>query len=185
MSDGGTGAEPASDDGATRRPLPPAVRWRDRFLDAERIAGSEGQSTYAATADGAWWLIHCSSLSEFIGNDSADPKVTVARFDDERTWRRRCDRIRDADQARRNRRRSGEPGPREAASEEHSAIARRPPAGLVRDLGEAGHKAWCDWVDGRIPGFPDDDAALLDAQRAASRRLRASYGEPPTDEGRA
>ncbi|UGS34705.1 hypothetical protein [Capillimicrobium parvum] len=44
-----------------------------------------------------------------------------------------------------------------------------PEAAALLDRSWRGHELWQDWVDGRIPGFPDDDSALLDAQSGLRR----------------
>jgi hypothetical protein len=50
------------------------------------------------------------------------------------------------------------------------------PGSVVRELSASAHKLWGDWVDGAIPGFPDDDCALLDARAADSAAIRTRHG---------
>ena len=50
------------------------------------------------------------------------------------------------------------------------------PVAVIAALHETEHALWCDWVDGRIPGYPDDDLPLLRAQAEAGHRIRAAHG---------
>lgn len=45
------------------------------------------------------------------------------------------------------------------------------------EVSQSDNDLWGDWVDGKIPGWEqDDDGPLFDAQEEAERRIRARYG---------
>ena len=47
---------------------------------------------------------------------------------------------------------------------------------MILEVSQEGHRLWCAWVDGEIPGYPGDDEPLLAAQEAATRAICARYG---------
>lgn len=72
--------------------------WRKRFPDAELLEAREGGAVYATAAEGAWWIIFDEgTMIEFLDDEDADighALVTLRRYDDQATWRRRVAEIR-------------------------------------------------------------------------------------------
>lgn len=46
---------------------------------------------------------------------------------------------------------------------------------MIAALSASANRLWIAWVQGRIPGFPDDDRALHATQAAAATRIRATH----------
>lgn len=58
--------------------------WRARFPDATRVLRGEGEATYLARSEGAWWVIRDSGTAvALLDDDDRPPQVHIERFDSE------------------------------------------------------------------------------------------------------
>jgi hypothetical protein len=78
--------------------------WTERFPHARRLAVGEGWATFAAEADGAWWIIHDAGTLVVLHDDdpsAAAHLIEIARYDRRAAWQAQVDRIRQRDRRRR------------------------------------------------------------------------------------
>lgn len=76
---------------------PATFDWRKRLEEFRYLRWGEGEGTYAATGEGAYWIVHDSSTMAdiFDGEEDmwSDLLITLERYDDEERWKVRADAL--------------------------------------------------------------------------------------------
>lgn len=68
---------------------PARYEWRSRFEDVRVLDKMEGGAVYAATGEGAYWIvIDEGTLADFLPEDEHDGLIRLMRYDDRQTWDR-------------------------------------------------------------------------------------------------
>lgn len=68
---------------------PARYGWKSRFEDVRVIEKKEGGATYAATGEGAYWVVSDEgTLADFLLEDEHDGLIRLTRYDDRDKWER-------------------------------------------------------------------------------------------------